>query len=270
MRSSRSGSAMTCSSSPSAVGAGRAAGRLDRERPPAGLDPGGVRRQPRSPGDRADRPLPGALARLDDGDAARGVVGDDGRLVDEGKALGGRLELRRRAARALRGDPPRRLRPAAALAARPRRALSTVVPWAPRAGPGCWATRRSPRGSSPGRSTASASPGFGADDWRREAPAFRDPLLAENLARSRTSCVRSRTSSGTTATALAIAWVLAPGVTASIVGARLPGHVDGWAVAADLALSEDTLERVGGAIAATGGVRRAAGTAAAHQACPGQ
>ena len=55
------------------------------------------------------------------------------------------------------------------------------------------------------------------------------------------------------ATALAIAWVLAqPGVTASIVGARLPGHVDGWAAAAELALGDETLRAIDEAIAATG------------------
>jgi aryl-alcohol dehydrogenase-like predicted oxidoreductase len=53
--------------------------------------------------------------------------------------------------------------------------------------------------------------------------------------------------------ALAVAWVLAqPGVTASIVGARLPGHVDGWAAAADLALDDRTLREIGESIAATG------------------
>jgi aryl-alcohol dehydrogenase-like predicted oxidoreductase len=42
-----------------------------------------------------------------------------------------------------------------------------------------------------------------------------------------------------------------PGVTASIVGARLPGHVDGWAAAADLVLDDRTMREIDEAIAAT-------------------
>ena len=70
--------------------AGGSSGRCDRERPPTGIDTGGVRAQPHPAGDRAHRPLPGALARLDDGDAARGVVGDDGGARGGGQgAVGG-------------------------------------------------------------------------------------------------------------------------------------------------------------------------------------
>ena len=44
---------------------------------------------------------------------------------------------------------------------------------------------------------------------------------------------------GATLPELAVAWVLAqPGVTAAIVGARLPRHVDGWAGASDLELEQ--------------------------------
>jgi aryl-alcohol dehydrogenase-like predicted oxidoreductase len=133
-----------------------------------------------------------------------------------------------------------------------RGALSTVVPWAHGHGTGVLGYSPLASGLLTGTFDRERIARFGADDWRHDAPAFRDPLLAENLALA--DELRALAAElGTTATALAIAWVLAqPGVTASIVGARLPGHVDGWAVAADLALSEDTLRRVGEAIAATG------------------
>ena len=96
---------------------GRAPRGSDRERPAARVDPCGVRGQPAPPRRRADRPLPDPLARLDDRDGARGVLGDDGRAGRRGQGtLDRRLQLRRRAARALRGDPARRLGPAAAVA----------------------------------------------------------------------------------------------------------------------------------------------------------
>jgi aryl-alcohol dehydrogenase-like predicted oxidoreductase len=68
------------------------------------------------------------------------------------------------------------------------------------------------------------------DDWRRQSPIFQEPLLSANLA-----------------------WTLAQaGVTAAIVGARLPRQVDGWLPAADLELDEDVLREIDEAIAATG------------------
>ena len=68
----------------------------------------------------ADRPVPVPLARLRDGHAGRGLVGSDGRPRRRGKgALDRRLQLRRRAARALRGGPARRLAAAAPVAAQP-------------------------------------------------------------------------------------------------------------------------------------------------------
>jgi predicted oxidoreductase len=53
--------------------------------------------------------------------------------------------------------------------------------------------------------------------------------------------------------ALAVAWVLAqPGVTASIVGSRLPEHVAGWVAAADLVLDDQALREISEATTATG------------------
>jgi hypothetical protein len=41
-------------------------------------------------------------------------------------------------------------------------------------------------------------------------------------------------------------------VTAAIVGARLPRHVDGWVAASELELEEGVLREIDDAIAATG------------------
>ena len=93
-------------------------------------------RQPASPRPGAHRPLPGALARLDDRDAARRGLGDDGRARGRGQGtLDRSLQLRRRTARPLRGGPPRR-RGAAAFSLLARGALATVVPWAAAHGAG--------------------------------------------------------------------------------------------------------------------------------------
>ena len=172
---------------------GRADGEIGNDLRPESIREECERASPA--GARAHRPLPGALARLDDGDAARGVVGDDGRARRRGQgAVDRRLELRRRAARALRGDPSRRLRPAAALAARPRRALDGR---AVGAGHGTGVLGYSPlaSGSSPGRSTGSASPASARTTGvatRRRSRIRCSPRTS----RSRTSCVRSRPSSG--------------------------------------------------------------------------
>jgi aryl-alcohol dehydrogenase-like predicted oxidoreductase len=94
--------------------------------------------------------------------------------------------------------------------------------------------------------------GLAEGDWRRDAPAFQEPLLTQNL--SLVERLHSLADGlGTTVPALAVAWVLAqPGVTASIVGARLPSHVEGWVAAAELALDDETAREIARAIAATG------------------
>ena len=89
-------------------------------------------------------------------------------------------------------------------------------------------------------------------DWRRESPAFQEPLVARPSLSS-SACDRSPRSSATTLPALAVAWVLAqPGVTGAIVGARSSRHVDGWSPAAELEFDARTLEEIEKAIEATG------------------
>ena len=93
---------------------------------------------------------------------------------------------------------------------------------------------------------------FDPEDWRRQSPIFREPGLSTNLALiERLEPVAARL--GTTMPALAVAWVLAqPGVTAAIVGARLPRHVDGWCPASDLELGADVLRELDEVLAETG------------------
>jgi aryl-alcohol dehydrogenase-like predicted oxidoreductase len=133
-----------------------------------------------------------------------------------------------------------------------RGALSTVVPWAAEHGVGVLGYSPLASGILTGVYDRARIASLGDDDWRREAPAFREPLLSQNLALvERLGQIAEGL--GATVPGLAVAWVLAQaGVTASIVGARLPGHVDGWVAAAGLELDDQTLREIGEAIAATG------------------
>src|SRR5438128_742363 len=83
---------------------------------------------------------------------------------------------------------------------------------------------------------------FASNDWRSGSPAFRGELFERNLrvvARLRSLADRQ----GITAPQLAIAWVLAnPAVGVAIVGARHPQQLTQTAPAADVELSEETLQ----------------------------
>jgi aryl-alcohol dehydrogenase-like predicted oxidoreductase len=89
-------------------------------------------------------------------------------------------------------------------------------------------------------------------DWRRESPAFQEPALGRNL--ELVELLRGIADQlDATLPELAVAWALAqPGVTAAIVGARLPRHVDGWLSASELELSADILVELADAVAASG------------------
>jgi aryl-alcohol dehydrogenase-like predicted oxidoreductase len=89
-------------------------------------------------------------------------------------------------------------------------------------------------------------------DWRRDSPAFQEPLVSRTLALvDRLEPIAARI--GATVPSLAVAWVLAqPGVTGAIVGARAPRHVEGWAAASDLELDESVLVEIDAAIEETG------------------
>ena len=90
------------------------------------------------------------------------------------------------------------------------------------------------------------------DDWRRREDAFTQPELGRNLA-LRDALLPIAERHGSTAAAVAVAWVLAwPGVTGAIVGARSPQQVDGWIDAADLQLTPTDLDEIAAAVAASG------------------
>ena len=133
-----------------------------------------------------------------------------------------------------------------------RGARTTVIPWAHAHGTGVIVY--SPMAS--GMLTGAFDPGridrFDPADWRRQSPVFRDPQLTANLAFvERLRPIAERL--GASVPALAVAWTLAqPGVTAAIVGARTPRHVDGWLPASNLELDDDALAQLDEAVAATG------------------
>lgn len=90
------------------------------------------------------------------------------------------------------------------------------------------------------------------DDWRKRSANFTGAALERNLALAEAlRPVAER--HGVTPAAVAVAWVLAwPGVTGAIVGARNPGQVDSWTVAAGLELTAEDLEELARALEATG------------------
>lgn len=93
--------------------------------------------------------------------------------------------------------------------------------------------------------------GLADDDWRKRSPDFTTGLPAILALVDALRPIAAR--HGVPVASVAVAWTLAwPGVTAAIVGARRPSHVDGWLPAASLTLSPEDLAEVAGAIEATG------------------
>ena len=129
---------------------------------------------------------------------------------------------------------------------------TTVLPWAAEHGTGVLCYSPLASGLLTGAFDRERLAHLGADDWRRDAPAFQEPLVSRSLAL--VDSLRAIADDlGTTVPAVAVAWVLAqPGVSGAIVGARKPTHIDGWIAASDIALSEDVLRRIDDAIGATG------------------
>ena len=86
--------------------------------------------------------------------------------------------------------------------------------------------------------------GLPDDDWRRRAPPFREPQLADNLdlvERLRGVAERHGASPG----AVAVAWTLRnSAVDAAIVGFRGPGQVDSIVPAADLEFTDDDVAEI--------------------------
>ena len=132
-----------------------------------------------------------------------------------------------------------------------RGSRTTVLPWAAEHGTGVLVYSPMGSGLLTGAFDAERIVSLDPDDWRRHSPLFSEPLLGRNLAL--VEHLRPLAEQlGTTLPALAVAWALAqPGVTAAIVGARLPRQIDGWLPGAQLELGEPELREIVEAIADT-------------------
>ena len=189
VRSARSGSVRTCSSSRSAVGAGKV-GRRARS---------GTISAPSRSARSASAACAGSGSSAS---TSTRCTGPTGRRGPCSRSRGGRWRRSSRRGRRA-GSASRTSTSSSSSAARRRHvdsvqpplsllvrgALSTVVPWAARA------RRRRARllaarlGAPHGRrSTAERIARFDEDDWRRDAPAFREPLLVAEPRARRASC----------------------------------------------------------------------------------
>ncbi len=133
-----------------------------------------------------------------------------------------------------------------------RDAAAAELPWCDAHGTGVIVYSPMQSGLLTGTFSEARVAALSAGDWRSRAPEFQPPKLQNNLALAdalRPIAARHRVSVG----AVAIAWTLSVrGVTGAIVGARSPQQVDGWIAAADLALTEQDLAEIRGAIERTG------------------
>jgi aryl-alcohol dehydrogenase-like predicted oxidoreductase len=133
-----------------------------------------------------------------------------------------------------------------------RRALSHLLPWCQRHGTGVLAYSPLASGLLTGRFSRGRLATLDPEDWRREAPPFRDPDLGRALALVDRLRPIAR-EAGCSLPELALAWVLScPGVTAAIVGARDPGQLTGVLEAPSVRLAPGLLDRIATAVAETG------------------
>ena len=99
-----------------------------------------------------------------------------------------------------------------------------------------------------GRMTKQRVANFTSEDWRRNLPNFREPLLSRNLRfveRLREMSKRRGASPGE----MAIAWSLNhPAVTGAIVGSRSPQQVEGMSAAFELRLSPAEIAEIEAAL----------------------
>jgi len=125
-----------------------------------------------------------------------------------------------------------------------REAATDVVPWCADHGTGVIVYSPMASGLLSGTFTAERAAALDPLDLRRESADFRGADLERNLALA--DALRPIADRhGVTVAAVAVAWTLAvPGVTAAIVGARHPHHLDGWLPAASLQLTPSDLTEI--------------------------
>jgi aryl-alcohol dehydrogenase-like predicted oxidoreductase len=113
-----------------------------------------------------------------------------------------------------------------------------ILPWCRAHGVGVIAYSPMGAGMLTGAMTRERVAALPDDDWRRGNPDFREPRLSRNLA-LQDLLGRIGARHGVSAAAVAVAWTLRhPAVTAAIVGARRPAHVDGFVPAAELRMAD--------------------------------
>jgi aryl-alcohol dehydrogenase-like predicted oxidoreductase len=127
-----------------------------------------------------------------------------------------------------------------------REVEDAILPFAGREGIGVIVYSPMGSGMLTGRMTRERIEGLPGDDWRRDDPRFREPLLTAHLALvARLEAVAAR--HGVTPAAVAVAWTLRnPAVDGAIVGVRRPDQVAPVVAAADLALDDDDMASIAG------------------------
>ena len=133
-----------------------------------------------------------------------------------------------------------------------RDVAAAELPWCAAHGTGVIVYSPMQAGLLSGAFSAERAASLPANDWRSRNTDFKGEKLRRNLAvADAMRIVADR--HGTTTAAVAVAWTLAwPGVTAAIVGARLPRQVDGWLDAATLSLTSEDMMEIAAAIQRNG------------------
>jgi len=121
-----------------------------------------------------------------------------------------------------------------------------ILPYAAGHGIGVIAYAPMQNGLLSGKMTRERAQALPSDDWRRASHDFQEPQLSRNLGVATVlGEIAHRGTRRFTVPEVAIAWVLQQlGVTAAIVGARQPAHVDDFLRAEEVTLDADDLTRI--------------------------
>ena len=127
-----------------------------------------------------------------------------------------------------------------------RSALDELLPWCRTRSTGVLAYSPLASGLLTGTWTEERVQTLPPDDWRKYSDEFRPPEVLHHI-RLAHALKEIAEEQGTTASTLAVAWVLSiPEVTGAIVGARNVDQVKGWLPAADLELDPELKARLDG------------------------
>jgi aryl-alcohol dehydrogenase-like predicted oxidoreductase len=133
-----------------------------------------------------------------------------------------------------------------------RDVAAAELPWCDAHGTGVIVYSPMQAGLLSGAFSAERAASLPANDWRSRNADFKGEALRRNLEVAEAMRIVADRH-GTTAASVAVAWTLAwPGVTAAIVGARLPRQVNGWLDAAKLSLTSEDMAEIAGVIRRSG------------------